>query len=127
MQEKNEDMKNNEVAVVQQSPAVSLMQQAIDKGADISQLKELMDLQERLEKKESKKSFFDALSVFQTKCPVLKKSKTAKVTMKLGGQFSYKYADLGSISRVINPILNECGLSYRWEFAENNGRIKCTC
>lgn len=116
----------NELTTQQATPA-TLIERAIEKGADISHLKELMDLQERWEKKEARKSFFDALSHFQTKAPALKKGKTATVTMKAGGQFKYKYADLGSITKEINPILNECGLSYRWEFAETNGKIKCTC
>jgi hypothetical protein len=86
-----------------------------------------MDLQERWEQKEAKKSFLVALSKFQKIVPNLKKSKTARVTMKTGGQFQYNYADLGSITKQIKQSLNECGLSYRWEFAEENAKMKVTC
>ena len=77
--------------------------------------------------KTSQKSFLDALSQFQTKVPVLKKTKTAKVQTKTGGSFSYKYADLGGISQSIKNALNECGLSYRWEFKDNAGKMEVTC
>jgi hypothetical protein len=107
---------------------VTLIQQALDKGVDMVQLQALMDLQERWEKKEARKAFFEALSLFQKKCPELKKNKRANITSKNGGpSFSYTYADLGSIAAQIKDALNECGLAYRWEFQESNNKIKCTC
>lgn len=118
-------MKNG--LTVQKSPTpTTLLEKAIEKGVDITQLKELMDLQERWEKKEAKKSFLDAMSLFQTKVPELKKTKIAKITSEKGS-FSYKYSDLGSITKTINPILNECGLSYRWNFNEEKDILEVTC
>lgn len=116
-------MSRNEIATT--SPQ-TLIEKAIEKGADIQQLKELMDLQERWEKKEARKSFFDALSKFQTMVPVLKKTKTARIN-SAKGSFSYKYADLGTITQSIKAPLNDCGLSYRWEFEEKESRIKVIC
>jgi len=115
----------NQLQKINPTP-VTLLEKAIEKGADISQLKELMDLQERWEKKEAKKAFFDALSRFQTIVPVLNKKKTAKINSQKGN-YSYKYADLGSITAEIKSALNECGLSYRWEFEEKNQLMKVTC
>jgi len=113
--------------IVQQSPTpATLLQMAIEKGVDINQLEKLMELQERWEKKEARKSFFDALSKFQTLVPVLKKTKTAKINSQKGF-FQYKYADLGGITQGIKQPLNECGLSYRWEFQDSNGKMKVTC
>ena len=74
---KRKSMQKNEITIQQQPTPATLLEKAIEKGADISQLKELMDLQERWEKKEAKKSFLDAMSLFQTKIPELKKTKTA--------------------------------------------------
>lgn len=111
---------------VQHATPATLLEKAIDKGVDIAQLKELMDLQDRWEKKEARKSFLDALSKFQTMVPELKKSKTAKINSQKGN-FTYKYADLGSITKAIKNALNECGLSYRWEFEESNEKMKVTC
>ncbi len=117
---------SNDIIVQNPNPA-SLLEMAIKKGVDTVQLKELMDLQERWEKKEAKKAFMEALSRFQTIVPVINKKKTANVPTRTGGSFSYKYADLGGIAQSIKEALNECGLSYRWEFEEVNGKLKCHC
>lgn len=107
---------------------VSLIKTAVEQNFDIDKLKQLMDLQERWEAKQAKKSFLLALSRFQNMVPVLKKTKTANVTSRTGGaSFKYKYADLGGITQSIKKALQECGLSYRWEFAEANGKMKVTC
>lgn len=118
-------MSTNQLAV--QSNPMSLMQTAIEKGADVQQLKELMDLQERWEKKEAKKSFMEALSKFQSIVPVISKKRTAKVQTKTGGHYQYKFADLATIGEAIKGALHTCGLSYRWEFEEANNRLKCHC
>lgn len=105
----------------------ALLQVAVQQNFDIEKLKQLMDLQERWEQNQAKKSFLAALSKFQTLVPVLKKSKTAKVATRTGGSFQYKYADLGSITSAIKKPLQDCGLSYRWQFAETNGKMKVIC
>jgi hypothetical protein len=103
-----------------------LLAVAVKKGADLQYLKELMDLQERWERKEAHKSFLDALSRFQSMVPVIKKKKTARINSQKGN-YSYKYADLGEIGEQIKGALNECGLSYRWEFEEKDNKLKVTC
>lgn len=119
-------MSENQISLQKTNP-VSLLQTALEKGVDTDQLEKLMSLQERWEAKEAKKSFLAALSKFQSMVPSLKKGKTAKVQMKSGGYFSYSYADLGSITKQLKEPLQECGLSYRWEFDESNGKMKVTC
>lgn len=114
-----------ELSTTQNTPS-ELMALAIQKGVDTTQLKELMDLQERWEKKEAKKLFFDALSRFQTIAPVIKKNRTAKIQSQKG-YYSYKFADLGAIVNAIKKALSECGLSYRWEFEEKGGILSATC
>jgi hypothetical protein len=104
----------------------TLLEMAIEKGADLEQLKQLMDLQERWEKKEAKKAFLDALSRFQTMVPAIRKSRTAKINSQKGS-YSYKFADLGTIANSIKHSLNECGLSYRWEFEDAGVKLKVTC
>ncbi len=115
----------NELTTTSPNPG-HLLQLALEKNVDTVQLKELMDLQERWEKKEAKKNFFAALSKFQTLIPALKKNKTANISSQKGS-FKYKYADLGSITNSIKKHLMECGLAYRWEFAEQNGKMRVTC
>jgi hypothetical protein len=53
-----------------------------------------------------------ALATLMTKLPEIKKVSEAKVETKGGGSYKYTYADLAQISRVLLPILGECGLSF---------------
>ena len=111
-----------------EAPPMNLLAVAVEKGASVEQLKQLMDLQERWEKKEAKKSFFEALSRFQTMVPEIKKTKTANITSSNGGRsYSYKFADLSTIAKAIKTPLNECGLSFRWEFEDKGTSLKATC
>ena len=81
-----------------------------------------MNLQERWNAQQAKKSFLKAMSEFQSKCPVLKKSKTVKFNA-----VQYKYIPLGQITAQIKELLMECGLSYRWETKDSEGKITITC
>jgi len=105
---------------------VTLIELALNQGADIEKLQQLMDLQERWEKKEAKKAFLDAMAQFQTMVPVIKKTRTAKINSQKGS-YSYKFADLGTITSQIKEALKDCGLSYRWEFEDHGPKLKVTC
>lgn len=98
-----------------------LLELAISKDLDVDKLTKLMDLQERWDAQQAKKAFLIAMSDFQSKCPTLTKSKNVSF-----GNTSYNYIPLGEIAKQIKELLNECGLSYRWETKEN-GNISITC
>lgn len=53
-----------------------------------------------------------ALAAFQAELPTIKKTKTAKVKTKDGGQFSYGYAGLAEVSATVMPLLGKHGLSF---------------
>lgn len=57
-------------------------------------------------------SLAEALAAFQAEAPTFTKGKTAKVKMKTGGEYSYKYADLSDILPVVSPLLAKYGLSW---------------
>jgi len=115
-------MKDKEIVQHQSQPPSRLLEMAIEKDADIEKLEKLMDLQERWEAKEAKKAFLIAMSKFQDECPELKKDKTVSFN-----QTSYSYVPLGSIRNQIKDSLKACGLSYRWETDEKDGKIEITC
>lgn len=52
-----------------------------------------------------------ALAAFQAELPAIAKSETANV-VSAKGRYSYTYASLGDISRVVEPLLGKQGLSY---------------
>jgi hypothetical protein len=53
-----------------------------------------------------------ALAAIQADLPEVRKTETAKVPTKTGGSYSYSYADLAAVSRVILPRLGKVGLSW---------------
>lgn len=109
-------------AVTIQANPQSLIELAIEKDADVEKLEKLMNLQERWSAQQAKKSFLMAMSIFQSECPVLNKSKTVEFK-----QTKYKYTPLGDIISQIKNILKQAGLSYRWESKESGDNIEVTC
>jgi acylphosphatase len=128
METKSLAKRNSKMEVV--APAaptpLTLLQQAIAQGMDLAQLEKLMEMQERWEKRQAEKAFRDAMTTFQSMAPVIKKNRTAKINSQKGN-YSYKFADLGAIAGQIKGALKECGLSYRWEFKDNAGKLEVTC
>ena len=53
-----------------------------------------------------------ALSAFQGAVPPFPKTKTARVQTRTGGEYTYKYADLGDILPIVGPLLAEFGLAW---------------
>lgn len=57
-------------------------------------------------------SLVSALARIQATLPIVHKGETAKVPTKTGGSYSYSYADLSDVARVVYPILGEVGLAF---------------
>jgi ERF superfamily len=57
-------------------------------------------------------TYNEALAALQAKLPKVNKARTAKVEMKGGGTYTYKYANLSAISEQVLPLLAELGLSW---------------
>lgn len=53
-----------------------------------------------------------ALACFQAEMPIVTKTRTAKVSMKGGGSYSYTYADLADVTAQSAPILAKYGLAF---------------
>lgn len=108
---------------------LAMLSQAIERGVDIEKLDKLMDMADRYEANQARKSFAAALSDFQGKVPAIVENKMATVTMQSGGSYTYNYADLDVIMKAIRPTLNECGLSVRYDadVSEDGKRIRSTC
>lgn len=104
-----------------QSPA-RLIELAITQNADVEKLERLMQLQERWDKKQAEKAFYDALSRFQSVCPTINKAK--KVSYN---KTEYTYATLDDVVKAIREPLKQCGLTYRWEQSEPDGAIHIDC
>lgn len=109
---------------------MTLIEMAITNKVDVETIERLFALQERWEKNQAKKLFLSAFSKFQSKVPKIKKKKSVGYDTKDGsGKVDYKYAQLSEIAETLQPILQETGLTYRWEISEPEGKqlIECTC
>ena len=107
-------------------PHMRLIEIAVEKGADITQLEKLMDLQERYEANQAKKDFNEAMSKFQSLLPTIEKSGIVDYTTNKGRTY-YDYAKLEDIAKAIRPALKETGISYRFTQTQNQGWITVTC
>jgi len=119
--------KDKDVSIVQDGNPNNLIQLAITQGASIESLEKLMDLQERWEKNEARKAYFEAKANFQKLKPIIKKTQLVSFSNKAGGKTSYKFAPLSEIEKVADPILADLGLSYDFKQSQENNQIKITC
>lgn len=108
----------NEMAVMPQN----IIQSAIEKGADLSQLEKLMELQERYERNEAKKAYVQAMADFKKDPPRIEKTKQVSFN-----KTQYKHALLADAAQVINKALSVYGLSAGWKTEQKDKQITVTC
>lgn len=117
------------VAPVVQQQAVTpmtMLQMAVQQGADLDKLQKLMDLQERWEKNEARKAFTEALGAFKANPPELTKNKQVGFDTSKG-RTEYRHATLDEVSLKIGQALSTHGLSHRWDVKQTDGRVVVTC
>lgn len=106
---------------------LSLLSQALSRGADMATLEKFMDLQERHERNQARKAFDDAIASAKAEIPVIIKNREVDFT-STKGRTHYRHEDLAGIARIVDPILGKFGLSYRFRTtAEPNAPVTVTC
>jgi hypothetical protein len=113
-------------SVISEQSHMKLIEIAISKGADITQLEKLMDLQERYEANIARKEFNAAMSEFQSGLPVIGKSGTVDYTTAKG-RTNYEYAKIEDIAKAIRPSLKTSKLSYRFKQSQDANGITVCC
>jgi ERF superfamily protein len=97
---------------------MDMIQKAVASGADIEMVERLMGLNERYEASQARKAFDKAIAAA--------KSKITPIQRNAKGHNDKRYADFAAIAKVVDPILSENGLSYRFR-TEQSERISVTC
>lgn len=97
---------------------MEMIGKALEMGVSADILKQMMDLRDREDAKLARRAFDAAIS--------LAKSKTTPVLKNATGHNNKRYADFSAVSRMVDPILSEFGLSYRFKTAQND-KITVTC
>ena len=111
----------------QQMPAVvtpmDMLQMAVSKGANLEQLQQLMDLQERWEKNQARKAYVEAMAQFKQNPPEILKAKQVAF-----GDTRYMHATLGDVTKATVEALARHGFSHRWDTdQQDGGQIVVTC
>jgi len=114
-------------SIVVQSPSIeTILMAAVEKGSNVETLERLVALKERYDKQIAERSFNEAMSKFQSSCPVIGKKTEAKDATS--GKVYFKYAALEDVIPLIQKPLAESELSYSFdgEFTEDN-KVKIIC
>lgn len=107
-------------------PAVTPMQMlqvAVERGDDMEKLRQLMDLQERWEANQARKSFVAAVAAFKAEPMKILKSKQVNIP----GGAKFAHATLADVVDGVVASLSKHGLSHKWELQQEGDRITVTC
>ncbi len=99
----------------------TLLSLAVQQGADLDRLQQLMDLQDRWDANQARKAYVQAMAEFKTNPPEIFKTKQVEF-----GTTKYKHATIGDVTVAIIDGLSAHGLSHRWDIDQSSG-IKVTC
>lgn len=97
---------------------MDMLNRAVESGAGLEMVEKLMSLQERWETGQARKAFDRAIAAA--------KAKITPIQRNAKGHNDKRYADFAAIAKVVDPILSEHGLSYRFRTAQGE-RISVTC
>ena len=98
----------------------------LDPNADIDKLERMLAMKERMDAQGAKVSFATAISAARADIPPIMKDATVDFTSSKG-RTHYKHETLAGIARVIDPILSQHGLSYRFRTSQDSGAVEVTC
>jgi hypothetical protein len=101
----------------------ALVRHIVERDPTPEVLHQALDLLERIESRNARAAFFDALSAFQDAVPEIRKTGSANIKTRSGGQYGYTFAPLEEIARTIRQPLKAHGLSYSWTTEGAEGGI----
>lgn len=113
------------VTITQPTP-MAMVQLALQQNAGIETIEKLMALQERWQANDARKAFVEAMAAFKANPPRLEKNKTVSFPTSKG-KTEYKHATLDYVAEVLGRELSKHGLSFRWQTAQEGGKIRVTC
>jgi hypothetical protein len=103
------DEKQEKVLLSVGHDAEALIAKAIDKNVPVETMERLLVMRRELKAEWAKAQFDNAMSAFQSECPIIKKTKGVKTN---SGELAYKYAPLESIVDQVKNLLSKHGFSY---------------
>jgi len=105
-----------------------LIRFALQNNTPVEVLERLVALQERVTDRNARAEYFEALARVQDEVPAIKKNQTAKIATKGGSSYSYTFAPLDQITKVVRPTLKRHGFSFNWTTeGTDNGSLNVIC
>jgi ERF superfamily len=105
---------------------LNLIATALNSGASIEMVRELLALKREHEADEARKAWNAAMADAAAELPAILKTKLVDFTTTKG-RTTYKYEGLDSVVDAVRPVLAKHGLSHSWEIVEQGDRIVVTC
>ena len=107
---------------------MALFATALEKGtAGTEALAQLVELHDRVQRRRAELEFAANLVEFQSECPAVERTSTAKIATKSGAGFEYKFADFAEIVSTVRPFLARHGLSFTFDSKTDNRALTCVC
>jgi len=116
------------VAPAQQSMTpMDMISVAVQQGASIEKMQQLMELQERWEKNEARKAYAAAMTALHAAPPEIDKNKLVNYTTDTGTT-SYRHTSLDHLAAAVSEKMSPHGLSFRWKTnRKDGGLIEVAC
>jgi len=103
----------------------SLIEKAINQKVPMEVLEKLLAMRMTLKKEGAESAFREAMSSFQSQCPIIEKTKII-YEKNSTTRVRYKYAPLEDIVKAVQPLLEKNGLSYHVDTQMDSEKIVIT-
>ncbi len=103
---------------------LSMIQHMVQSDAPMDKLDKLLDLQERVEKREAKKAYDAALAAAQAEFPVIRERGEIR---NRDGKVQSRYPLMEDVQRALVPILGKHGLRMSFDIQQPQGVVEVTC
>jgi hypothetical protein len=105
----------------------SLIMAAIDRGVPIDVMEKLLAMRDRLNAERAESEFREAMSKFQSECPIIIKSTSVDYTTRSNSRVQYRYASLDVIISMVKEPLKNNGFSYRFTTEQTESSVMAIC
>ena len=105
---------------------MSMIERAVERGADVAMIEKLMELEERHRANLGRRAFDQAIAAAKAQIPPIHKNRAVDFTTQKG-RTSYRHEDMAEIARAVDPVLSAHGLSYRYRTAQDGQTVTVTC
>jgi len=109
-------------------PMVHLIERVVmDPNASIDKLERMLEMRERIQAQQAKAAYDNAIAEAKAEIPPILKTGNVDYTNSKGQRTQFKHETLDGIAKIVDPILSEHGLSYRFRSDQRDGNVVVTC